>query len=50
MFDTAAAIEAAPGVARALGRVLGWSDEKISEESDEAIARWTAELALVRTA
>ena len=50
MFDTAAAIEAAPGVARALGRVLGWSDERIGEEAGRVIAQWNAELALVRAA
>ncbi|HXC50774.1 MAG TPA: glycerol-3-phosphate dehydrogenase/oxidase [Candidatus Limnocylindrales bacterium] len=50
MFDTAAAIAAAPGVARALGRVLGWDDEKIRNESDRMIAQWTGELAVVRSA
>jgi glycerol-3-phosphate dehydrogenase len=50
MFDTHAAIAAAPDVARVLGAMLGWDDTRIRSESDRAIAHWSGELALVRSA
>jgi len=50
MFDTRAAIDAAPAVARALGTLLGWDDGKIRDESAQATAQWSAELELVRSA
>jgi glycerol-3-phosphate dehydrogenase len=50
MFDTRAAVAAAPEAARALGGLLGWSDEKVRTESEAAVALWGGELATVRSA
>jgi glycerol-3-phosphate dehydrogenase len=50
MFDTKAAIAAAPEVARTLGRLLGWSEERVATETIAATTQWQAELDLVRQA
>lgn len=50
MFDTVAAIAAAPEASRSLGGLLGWTDEKIRDETECATALWSAELATVRSA
>jgi len=50
MFDTRAAIDAAPEVARSLGGLLGWDDAKIRDETTGVTTQWSAELALVRSA
>ncbi|MFN2376438.1 MAG: glycerol-3-phosphate dehydrogenase/oxidase [Candidatus Binatia bacterium] len=50
MFDTRAAIDAAPEVAQCLGGLLGWSEARIRQELAQATGQWSAELALVRSA
>ena len=50
MFDTQAAVAAAPEAARVIGGLLGWSDERVRAESDAAVALWGGELATVRSA
>lgn len=50
MFDTRSAIDAAPEASRALGGLLGWSEERVRSESDAAVALWGGELATVRSA
>ncbi len=50
MFDTQAAIDAAPEVARTLGGLLGWDEARVREEAERPVAQWRAELATVRSA
>jgi len=50
MFDTRAAIDAAPEAARALGGLLGWDDARVQDEARRVTTQWSAELALVRSA
>lgn len=50
MFDTRAAIDAAPEVARTLGGLLGWDEARIRDEAAGPVAQWEAELATVRSA
>lgn len=50
MFDTRGAIDAAPAAARALGGLLGWSDERVRAEADAAVALWGGELDTVKSA
>lgn len=50
MFNTRAAIDAAPEAARQLGGLLGWNDAKIAEETKQVTAQWSEELSLVRSA
>ena len=50
MFDTGAAVAAAPEVARSLGGLLGWDEGKIRAEGERAAAQWSGELAMVRSA
>jgi len=50
MFDTQAAIAAAPEAARSLGGLLGWDENGIRSQTDGVTAQWGAELALVRSA
>lgn len=50
MFDTRAAVDAAPEAAQCLGSELGWDQEKIRAEALGASAAWAAELDLVRSA
>jgi glycerol-3-phosphate dehydrogenase len=50
MFDTAAAIRAAPEVAGALGRLLGWSEGDLAGQISGVQAHWGHDLAIVRSA
>jgi glycerol-3-phosphate dehydrogenase len=50
MFDTRAALDAAPEVARSLGGLLGWDDARIRDETARVTAQWSGELAMVRSA
>jgi glycerol-3-phosphate dehydrogenase len=50
MFDTAAAVQAAPEVAGALGRLLGWSEGDLGEQISGVQAHWSHDLAVVRSA
>jgi len=50
MFDTAAAVAAAPEAARSLGGLLGWSEAATQDEAARASALWSEELAAVRRA
>ena len=50
MFDTEAAIEAAPATARVLASLLGWDEERRRQEVDQATSRWAGELEIVRQA
>ncbi|MFN2427556.1 MAG: glycerol-3-phosphate dehydrogenase C-terminal domain-containing protein [Candidatus Binatia bacterium] len=50
MFDTRAAIDAAPEAARALGGLLAWNDDKIRGEAAHVTAQWSTELQAVRSA
>ncbi|MBI5505454.1 MAG: glycerol-3-phosphate dehydrogenase/oxidase [Deltaproteobacteria bacterium] len=50
MYDTRAAIDAAPGVASVLAAEFGWDDARRRRESETASALWTGELATVRAA
>jgi len=50
MFDTRAAIDAVPEVARSLGGLLGWDEARIRQETALVSGQWEAELALVRSA
>jgi glycerol-3-phosphate dehydrogenase len=50
MFDTAAAVEGAPEVAGALGRLLGWSEGDLGEQISGVQAHWGHDLAVVRSA
>jgi glycerol-3-phosphate dehydrogenase len=50
MFDTAAAIRAAPEVAGTLGRLLAWSEGNLGEQISGVQAHWGHDLAIVRSA
>lgn len=50
MFDTQAAINAAPDTAQLLGGLLGWDSFRIAEEVESTTTTWSRELALVRSA
>ncbi|HEY2772896.1 MAG TPA: glycerol-3-phosphate dehydrogenase/oxidase [Candidatus Binatia bacterium] len=50
MFDTAAAIVAAPDAAGVLGGLLGWDQARAASEIDATTRQWRAELELVRSA
>jgi glycerol-3-phosphate dehydrogenase len=50
MFDTAAAVAAAPEAARSLGGLLGWDEARAEDEAARASSLWSEELAAVRRA
>jgi glycerol-3-phosphate dehydrogenase len=50
MFDTAAAVSAAPEVAGALGRLLAWNEGELAEQVAGVQAHWGHDLAIVRSA